>query len=78
MDYPEVDFELDTVHFTVAHKPSGAIFRFDGYPDPVNGNEVQVTVQDDIDDDELNDVLWAAIKGPNAPPPLPVRSRFSR
>ncbi len=33
---------------------------------------------DDIDDDELNDILWAAIKGPNAPPPVPVRSRFAR
>jgi len=33
---------------------------------------------DDIDDDELNEILWAAVKGPNAPPPLPVRSRFSR
>ncbi len=33
---------------------------------------------DDIDDDELNDILWAAIKGPGVPPPLPVRSRFAR
>jgi YVTN family beta-propeller protein len=33
---------------------------------------------DDIDDDELNGILWAAIKGPNAPVPAPVRSRFSR
>ena len=33
---------------------------------------------DDIDDDELNDILWTAIKGPNAPPPAPVRSRFAR
>jgi YVTN family beta-propeller protein len=32
---------------------------------------------DDVDDDELNAVLWAAIKGPNVPVPLPVRSRFS-
>lgn len=29
-----------------------------------------------IDDDELNDILWAAIKGTSAPPP--VRSYFSR
>ena len=60
MDYPEVDFELDTVHFTVAHKLSGAIFRFDGYPDPVNGNEVQVTIQGDIDDDDLTEMCNAA------------------
>ncbi len=33
---------------------------------------------DDIDEDELNAILWAAIKGPNAPMPVPVRSRFSR
>ncbi len=32
---------------------------------------------DDIDDDELNAILWAAIKGPNVPMPPPVRSRFS-
>jgi YVTN family beta-propeller protein len=32
---------------------------------------------DEIDDDELNAILWAAIKGPNAPAPLPVSSRFS-
>jgi YVTN family beta-propeller protein len=33
---------------------------------------------DDIDDDELNAILWAAIKGPDAPMPVPVRSRFAR
>jgi phospholipase C len=33
---------------------------------------------DDVDDDELNAILWAAIKGPDAPPPVPVRSRFAR
>jgi YVTN family beta-propeller protein len=33
---------------------------------------------DDVDDDELNDILWTSIKGPNVPPPVPVRSRFSR
>jgi hypothetical protein len=33
---------------------------------------------DDIDDNELNEILWAAIKGPNAAVPAPVRSRFSR
>jgi hypothetical protein len=31
---------------------------------------------DRIDDDELNDILWAAIKGTGAP--APVRSYFSR
>jgi YVTN family beta-propeller protein len=32
---------------------------------------------DDIDDDELNAILWAAIKGPDVPMPVPVRSRFA-
>ena len=33
---------------------------------------------DDVDEDELNRILWAAIKGPDVPMPLPVRSRFGR
>jgi len=33
---------------------------------------------DDVDEDELNAILWAAVKGPAAPMPVPVRSRFSR
>jgi hypothetical protein len=33
---------------------------------------------DEIDDDELNEILWAAIKGPGVPMPSPVASRFSR
>ncbi len=32
---------------------------------------------DDVDEDELNRILWAAIKGPDAPMPTPVRSRFA-
>jgi len=32
---------------------------------------------DEIDDDELNRILWAAIKGPQSPMPTPVASRFS-
>ncbi|MGD1073371.1 MAG: alkaline phosphatase family protein [Bryobacteraceae bacterium] len=32
---------------------------------------------DEIDDNELNAILWAAIKGPNVPAPLPVVSRFA-
>ena len=32
---------------------------------------------DEIDDDELNAVLWAAIKGPGVPMPAPVASRFA-
>ena len=32
---------------------------------------------DEIDDDELNAILWAAIKGPDTPMPVPVRSGFA-
>jgi len=32
--------------------------------------------EDRIDDDELNDILWLAIRG--TPPPAPVRSYFAR
>jgi hypothetical protein len=31
---------------------------------------------DRIDDDEMNDILWLAIR--QTPPPVPVRSFFSR
>jgi hypothetical protein len=60
MDYPEADFDFDTAHFTVSHRPSGAIFQFDGYPDPVNGNEVRVTFPGDFDDSELPRLCNAA------------------
>jgi hypothetical protein len=33
---------------------------------------------DRIDDDELNDILWSAVRGNGAPSPAPVRSVFSR
>jgi YVTN family beta-propeller protein len=33
---------------------------------------------DEIDDDALNEILWAAIKGDSVPMPAPVASRFSR
>jgi YVTN family beta-propeller protein len=32
---------------------------------------------DDVDEDELNRILWASIKGPDVPMPAPVRSRFA-
>ncbi len=38
--------------------------------------EMNFAKADEIDDDELNDILWAAIKGTSAP--APVRSYFSR
>ncbi len=39
--------------------------------------EMDFSEEDRIDDDELNDILWATIKGPNVPAPAPVRSRFA-
>ena len=36
MEYPEADFDLDTTHFAVSHRPTGTVFRFDGYPDPIS------------------------------------------
>jgi hypothetical protein len=53
IEYREVDFEFDIRHFAVSHKLTGAVFRFDGYPDPVAGTKVRVSFPDDIDDSEL-------------------------
>jgi hypothetical protein len=33
---------------------------------------------DRIDDLELNDILWVALKGEHAAPPSPTRSVFAR
>jgi hypothetical protein len=41
-------------------------------------NRMNFKDADDIDDDELNAILWTAIKGPDVPMPAPVRSRFAR
>jgi hypothetical protein len=60
MGYPEADFDFDTVHFTVAHRPSGAIFRFDDCPDPFNGSEVRVSFPGDFDERELTAMCNAA------------------
>lgn len=53
MDYPEADFDIDTAHLTVSHKPSGTVFRFNGHPDPINGNEVHVSLPRDVCESEL-------------------------
>ena len=39
-------------------------------------NRMNFDEADDIDDDELNDILWRSIR--KDPPPAPVRSYFSR
>ena len=46
-------------------------------PRPRRTAEMDFSQEDRIDDDELNAILWAAIKGPNVPLPAPVRSRFA-
>jgi hypothetical protein len=45
-------------------------------PTAAQSLEMDFTEADRIDDDELNDVLWRAIRGTE--PPAPVRSYFAR
>jgi len=47
-----------------------------GTPTAARSQHLDFEEADQIDDDELNDILWAAIKGTAAP--APVRSYFSR
>jgi YVTN family beta-propeller protein len=49
-----------------------------GSPTAARSSRMNFKDADDIDDDELNAILWAAIKGPGVPMPAPVRSRFAR
>jgi len=60
MEYPEADFDFDTRHFAVSHRLSGAVFRFDDYPDPSTGVQVRVSFPGDIDDSELAAMCGAA------------------
>ncbi|HKD05386.1 MAG TPA: alkaline phosphatase family protein [Bryobacteraceae bacterium] len=43
----------------------------------IRTNKMRFDDADEIDDDELNAILWSVIKGPAAPLPVPVASRFS-
>jgi hypothetical protein len=45
-------------------------------PTAARSARMDFTAEDRIDDDELNAILWQAIKGGQAPPP--VRSFFAR
>ncbi len=47
-----------------------------GAPTAERSGHMNFQQADLIDDDELNEILWASIKG--TPPPAPVRSYFSR
>jgi hypothetical protein len=60
MNYPEADFEIDTARLTISHKPSGTVFRFSDYPDPVNGNEVNVSFPEDVCESDLPAMCNAA------------------
>lgn len=60
MVYPETDFDIDTTHLTVSHKPSGTVFRFDDHPDPVNGSAVRVSLPGDVCESELPEICSAA------------------
>jgi hypothetical protein len=60
MNYPEADFEIDTAHLTISHKPSGTVFRFNDYPDPSKGNEVDVRFPGDVCESELAGMCSAA------------------
>jgi hypothetical protein len=60
MEYREADFDFDTRYFAVSHRLTGAVFRFDGYPDPSTGTEVQVSFPGDIDESELVAMCSAA------------------
>ena len=60
MEYPEADFDFDIRHFAVSHRLTGAVFRFDGYPDPVASMRVRVSFPGDVDDRELPAMCSAA------------------
>jgi len=60
MEYVEADFDFDIRHFAVSHKLSGAVFRFDDYPNPLAGTQVQVSFPGEVDDRELAAMCHAA------------------
>ena len=49
-----------------------------GSPTAMRSLRMDFHEADDINDEDLNGILWAAIKGPGVPMPEPVRSRFAR
>lgn len=60
MEYLETDFDFDTRHFAVSHRLTGAVFRFEGYPDPVAAIQVRVSFSGNINDSELEAMCGAA------------------
>ena len=60
MKYLEADFDIDIRHFAASHRLTGAVFRFDGYPDPLASTQVWVSFPGDVDDSELAEMCHAA------------------
>jgi hypothetical protein len=60
MEYPEADFDFDIRHFAVSHKLTGAVFRFEGYPDALTSTQVRVSFPGDMDESELEAMCSAA------------------
>jgi hypothetical protein len=46
-------------------------------PTAARSSRMDFSEEDRIDEDELNDILWSAIRGSSSPPP-PMRSYFAR
>jgi DNA-binding beta-propeller fold protein YncE/phospholipase C len=61
-------------------KPQTPLDRKNPAKSPTAARSLKLNFKDadDVDEDELNGILWAAIKGPDVPMPVPVRSRFGR
>ena len=60
MEYPEADFDFDIRHFAVSHRLTGAVFRFEGYPDALASTQVRVSFPGDMDEGELEAMCSAA------------------
>jgi hypothetical protein len=60
MEYREADFDVDVRHFAVSHRLTGAVFVFDGYPDPSAATKVNVSFPEHVDDSELEVMCSAA------------------
>jgi hypothetical protein len=63
----------------IAEKPRIALDQRNPAASPTASRSMRLSFEDadQIDDDELNAILWAALKGSGTPPP-PSRSYFSR
>jgi hypothetical protein len=62
----------------VAEKPRRSLNEVNPADTPLAARAAKMDLSeaDNIDDDEMNDILWLAIR--KTPPPAPVRSFFSK